>query len=195
MRTLTSLSSRSPAKERGRQVTYRSRRHWSTTRRSARRALLTALLTLVALTGMTALPVDAAVRPAATSAQPAATTGNYYLHFRNLYKDSVSVAIMYRDDSGNCDGYGGWATRGWWNMVNRGDDVQVLTTPHRYVYYYAYSWDGSDVWTADSPRTDVDKSHRFDSCYLINKAGWVNVGMRRIDMGPDPRTYTYSLLP
>jgi uncharacterized membrane protein len=170
----------------------------STTRRSALLALLTALLTVVALAGVTTLPADAAAHSAATTVagpvtSPATTSANHNLHFQNFYRDTVYVTLMYRDFSRSCDAYGGWATKGWWSL-NRGEDAYVWDTTNRYIYWYAETADRKVHWSDASPRTDVSNK-AFESCYLIDNPDWRNVGLRKIDLGTGSGVYTQGIWP
>jgi uncharacterized membrane protein len=99
---------------------------------------------------------------------------------------------MYLDETGTCDKYGGWATRGWWT-VPPDADVYALGTPNRDVYFYAYSADGKLTWEGTGHHLYVDPDHAFQSCRDISRPTGKLVGAREIDMGSAFTVYTVTL--
>lgn len=69
----------------------------------------------------------------------------------------------------------------------------VLNTTNRYVYYYAYSWDGQVKWEGTAQHMYVDPNKAFRSCRDIGTSGWDYVGLREINMGPTYKVYTVNL--
>jgi uncharacterized membrane protein len=161
-------------------------------------SLLVSLLTMVAMATATTTSASAAAQHAATvHVQPAAASDQYELHFKTTYtKSPVDIALLYKDYSGTCDNYGGWATEGWWHVSwdsGRGD-VHPLNTPNRYVAYYARSSDGKETWAGTDSHMYVNLEDPFSSCLNIRSSTWTYVGLKTIDMGPNPRVYTHTLL-
>jgi uncharacterized membrane protein len=165
--------------------------------RSAILAAAATLLALVAAMTTTMLPAHAAEHMQGTSdvmvtGQPMSSSGQFGLQFRNYYQSTVNVAVMYRDFSGACDDYGGWATAGWW-QVARGETVHVLNTTNRYVYFYADAEDGT-TWTDEDASIYVPANgDEFDSCRDIGSTASERVGLDEIDMGSTFATYTVNL--
>jgi len=154
------------------------------------------LIALVAALTTTMAPARAAEQSNGTfdvevTAQPMASSDHFELRFRNYYRSTVNVALMYPDFSGGCDDYGGWATEGWW-QVARGQTVHVLNTTNRNVYFYAYAGDGT-TWTGNDSSMLVKTNAQFNSCVDIDSTGWQQVGLRKIDMGSAFSTYTLNL--
>jgi uncharacterized membrane protein len=147
-----------------------------------------ALITVPASAGTVATKSPA---PVVEQSGPQALTA-FQLHFHNYYGGPVSIALMYRDYTGTCDEYSGWATRGWWNVA-ADEDKYVLNTKNRYVYYYAYSWDGQVKWEGTAQHIYVDPDKAFRSCRDIGTSGWDYVGLRQIDMGSTFTVYTVNL--
>jgi len=164
-----------------------------------RRAPLLAALTALLCMALALITVPASAGTVATKspapvvepAGPQALTA-FQLHFHNYYGSTVSIALMYRDYTGTCDQYGGWATRGWWNVATD-EDKYVLNTKNRYVYYYAYSWDGKVKWESDDHHMYVDPKKAFHSCRDIGTSTWDYVGLDEINMGPTYKVYTVNL--
>jgi len=158
-------------------------------------AALVSLLFVVGTTTATAAPAGAATSQSyRTETDQIRQPSSYQLHFHNYYKSTVSIALMYKDYSGKCRYYGGWATAGWSN-VGWDDDAYVLSTRNRYVYYYAYSWDGAAKWSGDAAYIYV-RTQAFKSCRDIEHASpWYQVGLKEIDMGPGFKVYTVNLTP
>ncbi|WP_267594643.1 DUF1036 domain-containing protein [Carbonactinospora thermoautotrophica] len=157
------------------------------------------LVTMVGITTATAAPASAAApqhRLTVTDQrqQPQLTTQRTHneLRFRNYYKSPVYVALMYRDYSGGCDDYGGWATKGWWK-VDRGETVHVLNTKNRHVYFYAKSAGGQAVWSGNSSYMYVNDSSAFNSCKDIGSTAWRRVGLRHVNMGESFTVHTVNL--
>ena len=162
--------------------------------RSLVQGALLALLCLV----MTALAVPASAKTSVEGSQAplsksvsAQSSDSFQLRFHNYYHQTVSVAIMYRDYSGACDNYGGWATKGWWN-IEPGGERYVLNTKNRHVYFYARTPDSQVQWTG--PDHHMYASNRaFNSCRDIGTSTWKYVGLRHINMGSTYANYTYPL--
>jgi len=126
------------------------------------------------------------------SAQPMSGSDHFDLKFRNYYQSTVNVAVMYRDFSGGCDDYGGWATAGWW-QVPRGQTVHVLNTTNRYVFFYADAADGT-TWTGTDANMYVPANgDEFASCKDIGSTASELVGLDRIDLGSTFSTHTVNL--
>jgi len=167
-------------------------------RRGATRGALlkAALLGLLCLV-MCAFAVPASAQPVEGSQAPAShaaaaqASDSYQLRFHNYYNQTVSVAIMYRDYSGACDSYGGWATKGWWN-IEPGGERYVLNTRNRHVYFYAHTPNNQYVWTGSDHHMYVG-SYAFNSCRDIGSTSSRYVGIRHIDMGSSFTNYTFPL--
>jgi uncharacterized membrane protein len=168
-----------------------------TTWRSAVLVVVATLIALLAAITTTVLPASAAEQSHGTSdlevtAQPMAGSGHFELNFRNYYQSTANVAVMYRDYSGACDDYGGWATEGWW-QVARGETVHVLNTTNRNVYFYAYAADGT-TWTGtDATMYVPTNGDAFGSCVGIGSTASQQVGVYKIDMGSTFSIYTMNL--
>lgn len=98
---------------------------------------------------------------------------------------------MYRDYSGTCDEYGGWATKGWWTL-SPGQVKHVVNTKNRYVYWYAKSANGRE-WTGDDHHMYVDPKAPFESCRDIGVSSWDYVGLRTTHVGSNVGTHTVNL--
>jgi uncharacterized membrane protein len=99
------------------------------------------------------------------------------VHFQNNTSVRVWVAMMYQD-TGGCGDYGGWATKGWWN-IGPGEDKHPINTNNRYFYFYAEAEDGR-IWTGPfGPIYVYDTA--FDSCLNIGStAARGTVGVQEI---------------
>ena len=174
-----------------------SRLRPSTTWRSAVLAVAAVLIAVMAAITTTIAPARAGEQLRGTSdvvvtAQQVSGAGHFDLRFRNYYQSTVDVAVMYRDFSGACDDYGGWATAGWW-QVARGQTVHVLNTTNRYVYFYADAPDGTS-WSGGAGQMYVPANgDEFQSCRDIGSTASERVGLQRVDMGTTFSTHTVNL--
>jgi len=151
---------------------------------------LSVVLTILAVPANAQTSVEGSRAPL-TQAVSAQSSNSFQLHFHNYYSQTVSVAIMYRDYSGSCDNYGGWATKGWWN-IEPGGDRYVLNTTNRHVYFYAHTPNNRVTWTSPDYHMYVTNS-AFNSCRDIGTSTWDYVGLRHINMGSTFAQYTYPL--
>ncbi|MFL5533188.1 MAG: DUF1036 domain-containing protein [Gemmatimonadales bacterium] len=151
---------------------------------------LSVVLTILAVPANAQTSVEGSRAPL-TQAVSAQSSNSFQLHFHNYYSQTVSVAIMYRDYSGSCDNYGGWATKGWWN-IEPGGDRYVLNTTNRHVYFYAHTPNNRVKWTSPDYHMYVTNS-AFNSCRDLGTSTWDYVGLRHINMGSTFAQYTYPL--
>jgi len=159
-----------------------------------RSALLAAVTAITLTATLAAGTATAAVTPGPARPVVAAERADtYQLRFHNHYKSTVWVAVMYRDVN-RCRDYGGYATEGWWG-ISWGQDLHILNTQYRYVYFYAFSEDQAKVWQSTStPFTRVRRGPTFTSCWTIDQDDtWQQVRPRLIDLGAAPGVHTYDL--
>ena len=161
-------------------------------------AVATALIVLVTTTAFTIAPANAT--PRQTSVSPVVspqqhlstlTAPTIAIRFRNRTTSTVSVAVMYWTYSEACGKYGGWATKGWWNL-DPGELKTAVNSRSTTVYYYARSNDGQYVWAGDEPQMYVTDD-AFDSCRNITQSTWERVGLRTIQVSPGVKRSTVNL--
>lgn len=99
-----------------------------------------------------------------------------HLRFRNSYGSVIWICIAF-PDSVNCGGHlGEHATRGWW-AIGLNQEVYVLKTQSRWVYYFAEAEDGA-VWAGEDLSACVLRTSPFDNCKEHCLFGDRRVGMR-----------------
>jgi uncharacterized membrane protein len=115
-----------------------------------------------------------------------------WVAFKNIYNQSISVAIM-KQDTDACGGEGGnWATAGWW-LLNPGESKTAFWTTNQYSYYYAEAQDGVSWGDSNGPAVYVT-STRFNSCLNIGSSNARIVTMNKVDVGwPPAAPFTHTV--
>jgi len=159
---------------------------------------------MVTVIGASILPAGATTaRQSAITSTPVQTSGqlqkserpaaldHFELHFHNYFRSPVYIAITYLDESGACDDYGGWATKGWWKL-DRGQEAYVVSTRNRNVGWYAESENRTVTWSGTYTSIHVPDT-AFDSCLNISFPGWRQIGMRKLSMDSGYGVYTQRI--
>jgi len=108
------------------------------------------------------------------------------IRFRNNYRSTVSVAVMFYSPQACGGEYGNWGTRGWW-VIDPGQTKHAINTNNRYVCFYAEATDGT-VWTGAYGPIYVYRD-AFDSCINIGSTAAIGrVGTRQVDTGGNDTT-------
>ena len=106
------------------------------------------------------------------------------LSFKNNYSSTLSVAVMWFDNSSRgCGGDGGnWGTKGWWN-INPGDTVHTdVWTANRYFCFYAEAEDGT-IWGGDYGPVSATYE-AFQGCVGSGSSeDTLSLGMALVDAG------------